>query len=241
MLLMADRGELGEKPEAAIFADTQWEPPWVYENLKRLKASVQIPILKVTAGSLPGQLLEGTPASSTHRFSSIPGYILMPNGEIGMGRRQCTKDYKLNPIRQYIRACVGASGRAASWIGITVDEGHRMKPSGLQWLVNEWPMAARGMRRSDCYEWLKAAGYPAPKRSACCGCPYRSDGEWRAIQADPEAWASAVRVDEGIREQRALVGRMFLHSSCKPLAECRFDDPDQTDWITEECEGMCGI
>ncbi len=34
MLLMADRGLLGDKPDVAIFADTQWEPKEVYEHLE---------------------------------------------------------------------------------------------------------------------------------------------------------------------------------------------------------------
>jgi 3'-phosphoadenosine 5'-phosphosulfate sulfotransferase (PAPS reductase)/FAD synthetase len=44
MLLMADRGLLGEKPDVAIFADTQWEPKEIYEHLEWLKTQVSIPI-----------------------------------------------------------------------------------------------------------------------------------------------------------------------------------------------------
>jgi hypothetical protein len=34
MALMAEAGEFGVKPDAAIFADTGWEPPQVYEHLE---------------------------------------------------------------------------------------------------------------------------------------------------------------------------------------------------------------
>ena len=33
MYLMACEGEFGKLPDVAIFADTQSEPPWVYEHL----------------------------------------------------------------------------------------------------------------------------------------------------------------------------------------------------------------
>ena len=57
MLLMADRGLLGEKPDVAIFADTQWEPKEIYEHLEWLKTQVSIPIRIVSKGSLPKDFL----------------------------------------------------------------------------------------------------------------------------------------------------------------------------------------
>ena len=37
MALMADAGEFGDKPDAAIFADTGWEPKPVLDHLNYLK------------------------------------------------------------------------------------------------------------------------------------------------------------------------------------------------------------
>ena len=44
MALMAETGYLGmEKPDFAIFADTGWEPPAVYENVEWLKGKTVLP------------------------------------------------------------------------------------------------------------------------------------------------------------------------------------------------------
>ena len=42
MALMAEEGEFGVKPDAAIFADTGWEPSPVIEHLEWLKTQVSV-------------------------------------------------------------------------------------------------------------------------------------------------------------------------------------------------------
>lgn len=52
LLLMADEGRFGDdKPDVAIFADTQCEPSYVYENLTKLRFAVGIEVQIVTAGN----------------------------------------------------------------------------------------------------------------------------------------------------------------------------------------------
>jgi hypothetical protein len=63
--------------------------------------------------------------------------------EIGMIRRQCTNEYKIVPIRRKVRELLGIAGRrsptalvAEQWIGISLDEAVRVKPSFEDWQVN---------------------------------------------------------------------------------------------------------
>ena len=51
MSLMAARGEL-EMPDAAIFADTQWEPKEVYDHLNWLEEQLPFPVYRVTHGDI---------------------------------------------------------------------------------------------------------------------------------------------------------------------------------------------
>lgn len=112
MLLMAEAGEITPRPDAAIFADTGWEPRAVYEHLSRLEASSSIPIYRVSAGNLRTQLLEGVGLTSTKRFVTIPFHLRNLDGEKGMGRRQCTKEYKIEPIERKLRELLGVKFRA---------------------------------------------------------------------------------------------------------------------------------
>jgi len=78
-----------------------------------------------------------------------------------MIRRQCTKDYKIVPIRPKVRELVGLAGRRSpdmpiveQWIGISLDEAIRMKPSCDDWQVDRWPLIEQRLWRQDCLRWL---------------------------------------------------------------------------------------
>ena len=50
---MADRGEYGlPKPDVAVFADTGWEPPHVYEHLNWLESQLSFEVVRVNNGNL---------------------------------------------------------------------------------------------------------------------------------------------------------------------------------------------
>jgi len=172
---------------------------------------------------------------------------------IGMIRRQCTGDFKIVPIRRKVRELAGLTRRRSpkvsiveQWLGISLDEVVRMKPSREVWQVNRWPLIERRMTRYDCLRWLDRHDYPRPPKSACLGCPFHSNSAWRAIRdQDPSAWADVVEVDRAIRTGlRGIRGEVYLHRSCVPLENADLStaaDHGQLDLWPNECEGMCGL
>jgi hypothetical protein len=98
------------------------------------------------------------------------------------------------------------------------------------------------MRRHHCVRWLEEHGWAAP-RSACIGCPFRSDAEWRALE--PDEFADAVLVDRAIRKPaRGIRGEQFMHRSFRPLDEADLstaEERGQGNLFNNECEGMCGV
>ena len=116
-----------------------------------------------------------------------------------------------------------------------------MKESRIGWLVNDWPLITRKMRRGDCVQYLKDKKLPVPPKSACIGCPYHSDDYWRVLKRDnPAEFEDACQFDEQIRRCRAgLKAPVYLHRSCKPLREIEFRD--EPDFFPNECEGHCGL
>ena len=240
VLLMALAGELPPL-DAAIFADTGWEPPEVYAHLDKLRqlcADAKLPLITVTQGNLRDEVMGGG-------FRSIPSFILNADGSAGIGRRQCTHQFKLRPVRRQLRTLLADAGVKVAdlWMGISLDEVHRMRTADVRYQHNVYPLVDRRMTRHDCQLWLAAHGWAAP-RSACVGCPYHSDREWRAIKADPVTWADAVEVDHRIRETDRLRGTEYLHSSLVPLDEVDLSTPEdhgQLSMFGAECEGMCGL
>ena len=91
--------------DAAIFADTGWEPLAVYRDLQRLTRFAEqagIPVVRVRKGHIRRDALD-----PTHRFASMPLYTLGPAGQRGMAPRQCTAEYKLKPIKAEVRRRLG--------------------------------------------------------------------------------------------------------------------------------------
>lgn len=278
---------LGEirKPDVAVFADTQWEPKGVYETLAFLEEEGRkagIPVIRVSAGNIREDAIEfrrGRKSADGKRYASMPTFIKNPDGSTGRVKRQCTSEYKIRPIEQYIRReMLGlAKGKRVprgvlvrQWLGISDDESSRCSFPGRHstkrvvigkdlggdpiissvrdWKPDKWrahvypllnevwmhdrsiePMAflSRREQRADCLEWLskRFPGRAFP-RSACIGCPFRSNSEWLDMRAArPVEWADACDFDESQRRPDAeciskrglLVGESFVHRQLVPL------------------------
>jgi len=240
MALMASCGEL-ERPDAAIFADTGWEPKAVYAWLDWLTPRLSFPVHRVQRGDIRADLLRRTNATG-QRFVSIPSYTW--NG--GMGRRQCTREYKIEPIVKKIRELGGGlKAPVEMWIGISLDEIRRMKPNRVKWITNRWPLIERRMNRQDCLRWMLDHDFPAPPKSSCLGCPFHDDAYWRRLKADsPEEFADTVAADKAIRDMPGFDYEQYLHRSLMPLDEVDLsteEDRGQMDMFDGDCEGYCGV
>lgn len=247
LALMAAKGEIGPMPDAAIFADTGWEPKHVYEWLDFIESKLPFPLYRVKEGNLREDVISRS-NSRGKRFASVPFFMKMPNGTKAIGKRQCTGEYKLRPIQRKVVELMGGKrpkGGVEMWIGISTDEVIRMKPSRVQYIVNRWPLIERRMNRSDCLRWFEKEGLPHPPKSSCIGCPFHSDVLWRDLKNNyPEEWQDAVEIDRQIRNQPGFRGEQYMHRSLKPLDEVdlRSDEEiGQFDLFGNDCEGMCGV
>lgn len=252
MALMAAAGELPERIDAAIFADPQWESAATYQHLLELTARLPFPVLRVTAGNLKDGIVAKRQAHAG-RVPSIPWFTVNPDGTHGMGRRQCTSEYKLKPIYREIRNLLGVSRHAyiapqtvEEWIGITTDEADRMKHAKQKYMVTRWPLIERGMSREDCEAWLVTHGHAIPPKSACVGCPFRSQASWQEMRRDrPDEFEDACRVDAELRtgDSRGLRGVQYMHPARIPLREAveLKERHFPLNLFRFECEGRCGI
>jgi len=258
MALMAAHGEITPMPDCAIFADTQWEPKAVYDHLAWLMSPnvLPFPVHIVSAGNIREDLL-GRRSARGGRFVTIPAFLLHKNGADGMGRRQCTTHYKIEPLMHKKRELLGVGrrqpipvGAITSWIGISLDEIIRATPSKVRYEIKRFPLLEKSMRRYDCMQWLERNGYPTPPKSACIGCPFHGDAEWKLIKAQPDEWREAIEVDAAIRSPierdgvPSMRAKQFLHRQLVPLDQVDLstaEDHGQLNLFNNECEGMCGV
>lgn len=175
----------------------------------------------------------------------------------GIGRRQCTSEYKLSPINRKARELLGAPGPefryvprgrvAEQWIGFSTDEIHRAsdkedgKRRDVLYVRKRYPLLELGMSRKDCERWLRARGWGDVAKSACIGCPFHGNRQWRDLRDNhPDEWADAVAFDEAIRKGGArglpLNGEAFLHRSRVPLQLAPIDRVTKTEWADRQAD-----
>lgn len=259
LALMAAHGDIGPMPDCAIFADTGNEPAVVYEHLEFLMGAnvLPFPVNIVSIGNLGDEIIKATRgASKRGSHARPPFYVLNADGSKGILRRQCTGDYKIDPIQKKIRELLGLKPRkhwpkapvVEQWVGISTNEASRMSVSKIAAITLRYPLIEREMNRNDCLRWLERNGYPTPPKSACTFCPFHSDEQWRNLRdTDPVAFAGAVKLDVAIRHglrSDNLTGKLFLHDSLVPLSEVDLSthrERGQPDLFNNECEGMCGV
>ena len=293
LFLASAAGEL-PKLDAAIFADTRYEPKAVYTHLDWLEtvgASAGIPIIRCTVGDLREDALDfrqDRVSRDGKRYASIPFYVKNPDGTRGQIRRQCTGSYKIGPMERVIREQFMSLRRGQRapkecmiehWLGISFDEAKRCSHPGVwksvkkyseclfgekilesehkkwkptRWKTHAYPLCRwrftsdrqvlgcdylpSPMNRIGCEIWIKRR-YPGRHipRSACIGCPYRSNVEWRKMRSeDPESWQDAIEFDREIRRRdkagqinrKVSIGLPFVHDSLVPLemADIGLDD-----------------
>ena len=281
MSLMAQRGEFDVMPDAAIFADTGWEPKDVYGHLDWLKTQLTFPVHVVSAGNILSDVFARRNTSGG-RFASVPWFTrtIVPAGTVvpvfdvgdndeevqvgertlatdevsnGMGRRQCSSEYKLKPIMHKVRDLLGVGRRARVpagtvevWIGMSTDEASRMRDARQRYMTNRWPLVEKNMSRGDCLRWMEQRSLPTPPKSACIGCPFHDQCMWQTMRDQrPEEFAQACEVDAALREgnARGMRGLEFMHPARIPLREAveLKAKADQPNLFDHECEGICGI
>lgn len=257
LMLLAAEGRLGHV-DAAIFANPQQESAATYAQLDRLEKEVAapagIPVYRVTAGDIGADALD-----PDHRFASMPLHILNQDGSPGMGRRQCTSEYKLKPIKRKVRELLGYPHPtpvpkgvfAETLIGFSRDEIGRVSDSSVKYMRAAFPLldlegaadGRLGWTRTDCLRYLRKNGFPNVPKSSCVMCPFHGNAQWRDMRDNqPDEWDRAVKFDHAIRAGHAnanakgqpLLGTAYLHRSRLPLDQAPIDKVTSHEWRSQQ-------
>lgn len=255
---------IGELPRVdyAIFADLGKEKKKTIQYLKYLQGwqikNNGIPIIVIRKKNLYKDLLNSE-NSTGQRFSSIPAFTKNEDESIGMLRRQCTNEYKIEQVDKTIRELLDVKiilkQQIEIWKGISLEEIERLSIPDTKWKIHVYPFCKYRVSskdsnkidfgilrtRNDIVNWYEFKGFLIPPKSACVFCPYQSDATWYDMKVnEPSDFKAAVRVDKAIRNstKKGFLSQAFLHKSCKPLDEIVFSAGLPDLW-QGECSGNC--
>lgn len=176
----------------------------------------------------------------------------------GKASRQCTSEYKIEPLLKEMRIMLLEMGyakenksgairvlpgvRVESWIGYSLDEAERMSAPKQKWQSFRYPLLEVSYSRSDCVRYLAARGAPPRLSSACVKCPLISDR--RAIELrdnDPAGYKNRVKFDADLRDgslkiSESMRGDLYVSRSLIPLSDIELDPVGD---VLPGCVGHC--
>ena len=225
---------------AVIFCDLHSEPSWVYRQAAFVAsacAGAGIPFYTLDANLYD----DWTGNFGRARIASIPFWTLSADGKKGRMPRQCTYDYKIKRIEQFVRyelLCYSPRERAlkidvhahALHMGIMWEEQRRAKESKQTLFVNRYPLIEMKWTRSACYTYNRDVWGLDTKASCCLFCPFHTNYFYRYIrQNEPACYNCALQVDriaETYQARPPVKSELFLSKSRKRLRDLNDADCD---------------
>ena len=194
------------KVDYAIHGNTGWERSETVAFAKKWTPWVEEHGIEVVMVSAPAGVRDVAGDGITPPF-----FTRGPDGD-GQLYRTCTDRWKIRPMQRWLRQELKrqefkkVAGAVEQYIGFTLDEIHRVKPSNVRYIVNRYPFLEAfdfPLTRQDVILWLERSGLEVPVKSACVFCPFRRPVTWREIQLTGNGdWQKAVEIDRAIRHKR---------------------------------------
>ena len=225
-----------QKPERIVIADTGREATETWEYM--------VEVVNPMLSKIDLEVEVAPHSLATVGLYAKNGDMLLPMFT-GTGKLPtlCSNEWKKRVIQRWCRQQgYGPKNPLEMWLGISVDEVHRAKPSGVGWMRYSWPLLfQKPLRRDECVSLVRRAGLPNPPRSACWMCPHRSNAEWKRLRDHyPEDWARALALERSVQARDGRDGEVYLHRQGTELSLAELED-DSLDLFDECDSGFCFV
>ena len=246
MFLKSLHGHIDAKVDAAIWADTGFEPQSTHDTIGRLTEyakdfGVKIHIVQAKLGD--GDIRKAM-LNPDSRNGQIPMYSRNLEGKKMMIRRYCTNEFKVYPIRRLLRSEFKATYKRPvnTWLGYTIDEFTRMKDSKPKYEIRRYPLIEHRIYREQCIEYLNKHGWSEVERSACVCCPYRQDKEYDILTEQEkralEELEEALNTTGYKMSEKSEPVEVRFHPTLIPIKERPYEkDNGQLELFEQMCDG----
>lgn len=230
--------------DAIIFCDLGLEPHWVMDQVYFIKSACE------WAG-IPFYILKSnlyddyTNNFGEKRVVSIPFWSVDENGKKGKMMRNCTLDYKITLMQNFVRWKLlgykkGARTRPEDvkahvmHIGFSKEEERRCKENKNIMFVNKFPLCEMNLTRADNYAYILDVWGLDSKASACCFCPFHTNYFFKYIKKNSQDdYDKTVEFDNMLEEQQPktkIRSKLYISKSRK-----RIKDLKPEDCLDKEC------
>src|SRR3989338_606513 len=123
--------------DLVVFADTGNEHIHTYEAVRYYKAFAETK--GITFATVRGSLAD-----------SVYDYLWQNKIVPSFLRRDCTRYFKVQAIRRYLRKRFGHKEMFTLYIGVDYGEFHRVRKSDVQYIISDYPLVDNKIDRDGC-------------------------------------------------------------------------------------------
>ena len=215
------------------FCDLGKEPPWVMAQVEFIKRACEDAGIRFEV--LHSPLYEDYLKDfGKRRVVSIPFWTVDENGKKGKMMRNCTMDYKIGLIQQFVRREVlgyrkGQRVRLEDikahemHIGFSAEESHRCKDNPHKMFVNKFPLVEMGLERKDNFAYIKDIWGLETKASACTFCPFHRNYFFQHLKENHgDQYRELIEFDEMLEREQPntkIRSKLYISRSRKRIAE----------------------
>lgn len=236
--------------DAVIFCDLGFEPPWVLSQTLFAKEACDKAgiFFKILQTPLYSDFMRNY---GQRRTISIPWWTTeQGTGHKSRMPRNCTLDYKVERISQYIRwellgykkgQRLKAEDVKAHYMhmGFSWEERKRCKENPNRMFINRYPLVDMQWERKDSYAYILETWGLETKASACSFCPYHQNYFFQHLkETDQEQWRQLLQMDNLLASKRPhpdMRSDLYISRSRKRLADLTPEECNDA-----QCFEYCG-
>jgi len=223
-IMFADTGDENEMIYSQIYKITEYirntyGMEVIITKKNKIKKTDEEIAMMIKNGEIKSNTLSTTPYADLYqeqllfyrnvieRATIVPFYVIdRDTGELAkLPGRQCTIDYKIKQIQRELRIREGIqrftkqSVKINMFIGFTVDEISRVKPSPESYVENHFPLVEKNMTKLDCIDYVKKILGFKPHSSACNMCfALTFDRVYEIYLNDKKSWKRILDLDDSM-------------------------------------------
>ena len=139
----------------------------------------------------------------------MPFWVRDENGQVGKTRNKaCTTSYKIMQMLRELREREGVKTfrektyKINMYLGFSVDEISRVKPSFQPYVENKFPLVDMNMSKDACINYVEQELGFRPRSSVCNMCFANTfDRVYKIFKEDKEGWKKLVDLDEAMKNK----------------------------------------
>lgn len=221
--------------DLVVFCDLGKEPPWVMEQVDFIRAACQAAGIRFVVLESP-LYQDYLHDFGKRRVVSIPFWTVDQDGRKGKMMRNCTMDYKIGLIQNYVRwELLGyRKGQRTKpedlkahemHIGFSSEEKQRCKENPHKMFVNHFPLVEMGMERKDNYAYIRDVWGLETKASACTFCPFHRNYFYEHLRKHhTDQYGELVEFDKMLEREQPntkIHSKLYISRSRKRIADLK--------------------